>query len=157
MHICQVVCTPLVVMVTFKAMLPFALQALIPLKHPLSSSFCRRVETKKKIKKPELTSFLIAFGNKSPVFPNEKGITRTKLRQCPSSTFYTFLSSPKQQFARYYHFAHSFTQLVTLGDTTAVQQSRTGDRTQTLRATMALEIVKFSFLTVVPRLRHETF
>ena len=61
----------------------FALQVLIPLKHPLPISFCRRVETKKKIKKPELTSFLIAFGNKSPVFPNEKGITRTKLPSMP--------------------------------------------------------------------------
>ena len=56
----------------------------------------------------------------------------------------------KQQFARYYHFAHSFTQLVTLGDTIAVQQSRTGDRTWTLRVTMALEIVKFSTVYYAP-------
>ena len=30
-----------------------------------------------------MTSFLIAFGNKSPAFPNENGITRTKLPSMP--------------------------------------------------------------------------
>ena len=68
--------TRLVVMVTFKAMLPFALQAFIPLKHPIPRSLCRRVETKNKTP-------VFLNENKSPVFLNENRIARTKLLSMP--------------------------------------------------------------------------